>query len=139
MTSLVFLEHHEGELLKGSLGVLSKAAQLDGDVAGVVLGAGVGELAEQAGAYGAEKVYVVDDGEIRLERRLADGTVEILAIARPGDYFGELAPLFGLQRAATATAAIPSRVTSYSVRDFRTLKAPGPIAELLDHAADTGP
>ena len=38
MTTLVFLEHHEGELLKGSLGVLSKAAQLGGDVAGAILG-----------------------------------------------------------------------------------------------------
>ena len=32
MTTLVFLEHHEGELQKGSLGVLAKAVQLGGDV-----------------------------------------------------------------------------------------------------------
>ena len=41
MSTLVFLEHHGGELLKGSLGVLSKAASLGDDVAALVAGAGV--------------------------------------------------------------------------------------------------
>jgi electron transfer flavoprotein alpha subunit len=45
MNVAVFLEHHEGELQKGSLGVLGKAASLGDDVAGVVLGSGVKELA----------------------------------------------------------------------------------------------
>ncbi|MDF2694457.1 MAG: hypothetical protein K0S65_2840, partial [Labilithrix sp.] len=34
MPTLVFLEHHDTELLKPSLGVLSKAANLDEDVTG---------------------------------------------------------------------------------------------------------
>jgi len=58
---LVFLEHHEGELTKGSLGVLGKAASLGGDVAGAILGSGVGDVAAKAGEFGAAKVYVVDD------------------------------------------------------------------------------
>nr|MBA2332354.1 hypothetical protein [Actinomycetota bacterium] len=54
MSTLVFLEHHfsesgDGELQKGSLGILAKAAQLGGEVAGVVLGSGVAELAAGAG------------------------------------------------------------------------------------------
>ena len=61
MTTLVFLEHHEGALQKGSLGVLSRAAALGGDVAGVVVGSGVDGIAASAGAYGASTVYVVDD------------------------------------------------------------------------------
>jgi electron transfer flavoprotein alpha subunit len=61
MTTLVFLEHHEGELQKGSLGVLSKAAGLGGDVAAVILGSGVEGLAGEAGRYGAATVYVADD------------------------------------------------------------------------------
>ena len=61
MTTLVFLEHHEGAIQKGSLGVLSRAATLGGDVAGVVVGSGVADLAASAGAYGASTVYVVDD------------------------------------------------------------------------------
>jgi electron transfer flavoprotein alpha subunit len=59
---LVFLEHHDGELQKGSLGVLTKAATLgDAEVAGVVVGSGVKELAAGAGKFGAAKVYVADD------------------------------------------------------------------------------
>jgi electron transfer flavoprotein alpha subunit len=61
MPTLVFLEDHEGELVNGSLGVLSKAAQLDGYVAAVVAGSGVEELAAEAGPYGAAKVLVADD------------------------------------------------------------------------------
>src|SRR6185436_992839 len=58
--TLVFLETHDGELTKGGLGVLGKAAAL-GDAAGVVLGSGVREAAARAGAFGASTVYVVED------------------------------------------------------------------------------
>jgi electron transfer flavoprotein alpha subunit len=61
MSTLVFLEHHEGELQKGSLGVLAKAASLEGDVAGVLTGSGVKDLAATAGEHGASRVYVFDD------------------------------------------------------------------------------
>jgi electron transfer flavoprotein alpha subunit len=77
MATLVFLEHHEGELLKPALGVLSKAAELGGDVAGVVLGSEVSEVAPRAGAYGAAKVYVADKPE--LERPLPQPRVDALA------------------------------------------------------------
>ena len=73
----VFLEHHEGELQKGSLGVLAKAAQLGGDVAGVVLGSGVEEVAAGAGKYGAGKVFVADDPA--LEAPLSQPRVDALA------------------------------------------------------------
>src|SRR5262245_36207755 len=61
MSTLVFLESHDGELTKGALGVLGKAASLGGDVAGVVLGSGVRDAAATAGSFGASRVYVVDD------------------------------------------------------------------------------
>jgi electron transfer flavoprotein alpha subunit len=61
VTTLVYLETHDGELTKGGLGVLGKAASLGGDVAGVVLGSGVRDAAAKAGAFGASTVYVVDD------------------------------------------------------------------------------
>ena len=57
MTTLVFLENHDGELTKGALGVLGKAASLGGDVAGVVLGSGVRDAAAAAGGFGASTVY----------------------------------------------------------------------------------
>ncbi|MFL6019667.1 MAG: electron transfer flavoprotein subunit alpha/FixB family protein [Gaiellaceae bacterium] len=78
MSTLVFLEHHGDELLKSSLGVLSKAASLgDGDLAGVVAGANVRALAEQAGRFGAKKVYVADDAQ--LESPLPQPRVDVLA------------------------------------------------------------
>jgi electron transfer flavoprotein alpha subunit len=73
----VFLEHHEGELQKGALGVLGKAAQLGDDVAGVVLGSGVKDLAAQAGRFGATKVFVADDPA--LEAPLPQPRVDALA------------------------------------------------------------
>jgi electron transfer flavoprotein alpha subunit len=77
VSTLVFLEHHDDELLKPSLGVLSKAATLDDDVTGVVLGSGVEGLASQAGEYGASKVLVVDKPE--LEAPLPQPRVDALA------------------------------------------------------------
>jgi electron transfer flavoprotein alpha subunit len=65
MSTLVFLEHHDGEVQKGSLAVLSKAASIGaGDVAGVLVGSGVEALAAQAGAHGAATVYVADDEKL---------------------------------------------------------------------------
>ena len=61
MSTLVYLEAHDGDLTKGGLGVLAKAVALGGDVAGVVLGSGVRDAAAKAGAYGAKTVFVVDD------------------------------------------------------------------------------
>jgi electron transfer flavoprotein alpha subunit len=77
MTTLVFLEDHEGELVKGSLGVLSKAAQLGGNVAAVIAGSGVTGLAAGAGRYGAAKVYVADDPA--LAAPLPQPRVDVLA------------------------------------------------------------
>jgi electron transfer flavoprotein alpha subunit len=77
MATAVFLEHHESELLKPALGVLSKAAELDADVTGVVLGSGVRDVAPRAGAYGAAKVYVADKPE--LEKPLPQPRIDALA------------------------------------------------------------
>jgi electron transfer flavoprotein alpha subunit len=78
LSTLVFLEHHGDELLKSSLGVLSKAASLgDTDVAGVIAGSGVSVLAAEAGPFGASKVYVADDPQ--LEAPLPQPRVDVLA------------------------------------------------------------
>jgi electron transfer flavoprotein alpha subunit len=77
VTTLVFLEHHGEELQKDSLGVLGKAVQLGGDVAAVIAGAGVEQLAPQAGRFGAAKVYVADDPA--LETPLPQPRVDVLA------------------------------------------------------------
>lgn len=93
-----------------------------------------GEVVFEQGDPG-ERVYVVDAGEIEMVRSLADNGDELLALAHAGDYFGELAPLFGLRRAATARARTPAAVTSYSLRDFRNRVQPGSVSELVAKAA----
>ena len=84
-----------------------------------------------------DRVYVVDSGEIELVQALADGREELLAVTKAGDYFGELAPLFGLRRSATARARTDAAVTTYSIRDFRSLVHPGSVADLITKAADS--
>ncbi len=77
MATLVYLEDHEAELVRGSLGVLAKAAQLDGDVAAVVCGSGVAALTAEAGRHGAARVYVADDPA--LAAPLPQPRVDVLA------------------------------------------------------------
>ena len=78
MSILVFLEHHAGELQKDSLGVLTKAAQLgDSDVAAVIAGSGVEHLAEEAGKFGAARVFVADDPA--LDAPLPQPRVDVVA------------------------------------------------------------
>ena len=77
MSLLVFLEHHGNELQKGALGVLSKAASLgDAEVAAVVAGSGVRELAFEAGKFGAARAFVADDPA--LEAPLPQPRVDVL-------------------------------------------------------------
>jgi electron transfer flavoprotein alpha subunit len=77
VSTLVFLEHHGNELQKASLGVLSKAAELGGDVTAVLAGSDVERLASEAGKFGAATVLVADDP--RLEAPLPQPRVDVLA------------------------------------------------------------
>jgi putative ABC transport system ATP-binding protein len=68
-----------------------------------------------------DMVYEVDEGRIEIVRELADGGEELLTVTERGGYFGELAPMFGMRRSATARAPrdAPATVTGYTLRDFR--------------------
>jgi putative ABC transport system ATP-binding protein len=66
---------------------------------------------------------MVESGEIHLTRERTDGTEELVQRAGPGRYFGELAPLFGMRRTATARAAVESVVNSFTPHDLRTAMA----------------
>jgi electron transfer flavoprotein alpha subunit len=70
--TLVFLEHHDGAIQKGALGVLSKAASV-GDAHGVVIGSGVRGVAESVGTT----VWVADDD--RLSAPLPQPRVDVIA------------------------------------------------------------
>jgi putative ABC transport system ATP-binding protein len=83
----------------------------------------------------SDLVYTVEDGEVELVRQRADGTEEAQAVLGPGRYFGELGPLFGLQRSATARAVGHAVLTGYSARDFRDLVGSGRLAEAIGRAS----
>jgi putative ABC transport system ATP-binding protein len=67
----------------------------------------------------SDVVYVIDEGDVDIVRILADGSEEQLARLGPGQYFGELGPLLGFQRSASARAASDVRMTAYGPREFR--------------------
>jgi putative ABC transport system ATP-binding protein len=66
-------------------------------------------------------VYVVESGEIEIVRERVDGSTEVVARYGPGSYFGELAPLYGLRRSATARATSASSVVGHPASEFRHL------------------
>ena len=82
----------------------------------------------------SELVYTIEDGEIEIVRQRADGSEELVAVLGPGRYFGELGPLFGLQRSATARAVGHTVLTGYGARDFRDLVGSGRLAEAIRQA-----
>ena len=82
MRFLVFAEHHEGEFVKNSLGVLSKAASL-GEADAVVVGADA-QLAGRLGKHGAKVVHVAS-GDDTLDPPLPQPRVDVIAKLAP-DY-----------------------------------------------------
>ena len=79
---------------------------------------GLGETVFEQGSRG-ELVYVIEAGRVEILRRRSDETVEVLAELGPGEYFGELGPLLGFPRSATARTLTPVRLKAYNVHDFR--------------------
>jgi putative ABC transport system ATP-binding protein len=88
----------------------------DRDPAAVNLAAGT-SLFEQGDP--SDVVYMIDDGEIDIIRILAGGGEEHLARLGPGQYCGELGPLMGFPRSASARAATDVRLTVMSPHEFR--------------------
>ena len=107
MSTLVFLEHHDNEIQKASLAVLSKAAQVDDDVSAVLVGAGVKALASEAGKAGAARVLVADDE--RYDAPLPQPRVDVLAHVVQEDGFDNV--LFANSvLAADVAAALAARL-----------------------------
>lgn len=77
-----------------------------------------GDVVFAQGSWG-ELIYVVESGEIEIVAERDDGSQERRAVITPGEYFGEMGPLFGMPRSATARARTRAVVTAYSTRDFR--------------------
>jgi putative ABC transport system ATP-binding protein len=91
-----------------------------------------GEVLFEEGTMG-DCIYVVSDGEVDIVRELASGGEELLWVAEPADYFGELGPLFHMPRSATARARTDSTVVGYTVSAFRERLGVGGIRDLIEH------
>lgn len=77
-------------------------------------------------------IYIVEDGQIEIVRERADGFEEVLARISPGNYFGELAPIFGTRRSAGARAFSAATVVGLSPSAFRRRSRTLVPAELVD-------
>ncbi len=86
MSVLVFVEHRGDELYQDALGVLAKAADLDGQVGAVLIGGTeVKSLAADVGRFGADTVYVVEGDTFTPP--LPQPRVDVLAsVVRDGGY-----------------------------------------------------
>jgi putative ABC transport system ATP-binding protein len=132
---LVVIATHDYRMVPLADRVIDMAPQLDAQQAERRIGFEAGEVIFLQGSRG-DLIYIVEQGEVEIVRARADGTEEIVAHVGPGEYFGELGPLLGFPRAATARASSSTVLNSYSVHDFRQLLGDDPrVGKLLGTAA----
>jgi putative ABC transport system ATP-binding protein len=78
----------------------------------------------------SDLIYVLDSGELEVVRETSDGEV-LLSVISPGQYVGEMGPLFGLNRTATVRARAASTLTGYSAKAFRNLVGDDRIPSII--------
>jgi len=81
-----------------------------------------GEILFRQGAD-PDLVYVVESGSIEVFRERSDDSEEPRAVFGAGEYFGELGPLLGLSRSATARARERTELTGFGPQAFRRWQA----------------
>ena len=91
-----------------------------------------GSVLFEQGSIG-DLIYIVAEGELEIVRELAAGGEELLKVARPGDYFGEIGPLFGMPRSATVRARTDATVIGYTVQAFRERLGAAGVRDLIEH------
>jgi putative ABC transport system ATP-binding protein len=77
-------------------------------------------------------IYVVTHGEFDIVRELANGGEELVKVAGPNDYFGEIGVLFNLPRSATVRARTDATVVGYTAQAFRERLGASGLSELLE-------
>ena len=88
----------------------------------------------------SDVIYVVEHGEIELFRTRPGGADEAVGRVGPLGYFGELGPLLGFPRNASARATRPSVVIGYPVAEFRHAVRSDPrLAGLASPSAEFEP
>ncbi len=77
-------------------------------------------------------IYVVSEGEFEIVRELADGGEELIKVAGPGDYFGEIGVLFNLPRSATVRARTDAAAVGYTAHAFRERLGVKGLSDLIE-------
>jgi putative ABC transport system ATP-binding protein len=96
------------------------------------VGLEAGEVLFEQGTMG-DLIYVVSNGELEIVRELPSGGEELLKTVTPGDYFGEIGPVFHMPRSATVRARTDAEVVGYTVRAFRERLGLGGARDLIEH------
>lgn len=81
-----------------------------------------GETIFGRGDWG-EHVYVIEDGEVELVAPTRAGIETRITTLAPGQHFGELGPILGQPRWATARARTPVTLAAHSVGGFKRLRS----------------
>jgi putative ABC transport system ATP-binding protein len=76
-------------------------------------------------------IYIVSEGEFDIVRELADGGEELVKVAGPGDYFGEMGVLFHMPRSATVRARTDASAVGYTAQAFRERLGVSGLGELI--------
>lgn len=77
------------------------------------------------------RIFVINEGAVEIIREYSDGHEEHLATLDTGEYFGEMAPLFGIERSATARAKGATKLTGYTTERFREVFGIDRLADLV--------
>ena len=91
-----------------------------------------GSVLFEQGSIG-DLIYIVSEGELEIVREPAGGGEELLKVVTPGDYFGEIGPLFRMPRSATVRARTDATVVGYTVQAFRERLGTSTERHLIEH------
>ena len=93
-----------------------------------------GEVLFTQGSRG-NRIFVIESGSIEILREHTDGVSELLATLTAKEHFGEMGPLFGLPRSATARAGSTTVVVGYTPEQFRKHIGADRLTDLIRHDA----
>ena len=79
------------------------------------------------------RIFVIESGSIEIVREHTDGETELLATLEAKEHFGEMGPLFGLPRSATARAGSATVVVGYTPEQFRKHIGAERLTDLIRH------
>jgi putative ABC transport system ATP-binding protein len=91
-----------------------------------------GEVLFTQGSRG-NRIFVIESGSIEIVREHTDGTTELLATLEANQHFGEMGPLFGLPRSATARAGSATELVGYTPEQFRRHIGAERLTDLIRH------